>query len=234
MGFAASQARFLSLTARLSDSEYEAQQISQERVDLNNQMALYADEYDAATNNQYIAASVFENGGTNQANVVLSYDVITKAMLDGGLGMKLVTASGLMVVPSEEEMFRQINESEDTDNPLTIADFYVFEDVNDTSILQKNLEEGNFYLTGGKNENGEWNKKSIESLNNLTYAYDKADDDAAKAKYDKRMTKAEAKDSMLEMRLNQVEADHKAIETEMEAVQKVIDNNIENNFKIFG
>ena len=40
MGFAASQARFLQLTARLSDNEYEAQQISQERVALLNQMAL--------------------------------------------------------------------------------------------------------------------------------------------------------------------------------------------------
>ena len=71
MGFAASQARFLQLTARLSDNEYEAQQISQERVALLNQMELYADEYDVATNNKVMVANVVENNGENQDEVVL-------------------------------------------------------------------------------------------------------------------------------------------------------------------
>ena len=34
-------------------------------------------------------------------------------------------------------------------------DFYVFEDVVDTSILQKNIEEGNFYITAGKSDSSQ-------------------------------------------------------------------------------
>ncbi len=232
MGFAASQARFLSLTSRLLDNEYEAEQISEERVQLTNQMNLFSDEYEQATSNSYLVANVFDNATQTNAKVALSYDVITKGILDGGMGMKLITSSGLMVVPSEEEMFKQIEES---NNTLTINDFYVFEEVNETSILQKNLEEGNFYFSSGKDEDtGEWDKKSYAMLNNVTSAYDTSDDAAAKAKYDKRMRTAEARDAMLEMRLNKIETSHKAIETEMESVQNVIDKNIENGFKTFG
>ncbi|MCD8024554.1 MAG: hypothetical protein LUE64_03370 [Candidatus Gastranaerophilales bacterium] len=232
MGFAASQARFLSLTARLSDNEYEAQQISQERVALNNQMALYADEYETATSNKVMIATVFNDNGTTESNVTLSYSVITGDYLNGGLGMNLVTSSGLIVVSSEEEMNAQIEAS---DGELTIADFYVYEDVTDTSVLQRNLEEGNFYIAASKNEEtGDWDTKSIDSLNNVTTTYDTTDDAAAKATYDKRITAAEAKDASLELRLDQLETSHNAIETEMDSVQNVIDKNIESSFETFG
>ena len=41
MGMAASQARFLSLTARKSNVEYEGQQINQQRTTLSNESANY-------------------------------------------------------------------------------------------------------------------------------------------------------------------------------------------------
>lgn len=232
MGFAASQARFLSLTARLSDNEYEAQQISQERVALTNQMELYADAYEEATTNQYLTATVFDSDTGASTTVALSYDVITSGVLDGGLGMTLVTSSGLIVVSSEEERDEQIEASNGT---LTLSDFYVYEDVTDTSVLQRNLEEGNFYFATEKDElTGEWDMKGYASLDSVTLAYDTSDDDAAKAVYDARMTKAEKTDAMLEMRLDQIDTEHTAISTEMDSVQKVVEDNIESSFKTFG
>ena len=41
MGMAASQARFLGLTARKTNTEYEGQQINQQRTTLSNQSANY-------------------------------------------------------------------------------------------------------------------------------------------------------------------------------------------------
>ena len=41
MGMAASQARFLGLTARKTNTEYEGQQINQQRTTLSNQTANY-------------------------------------------------------------------------------------------------------------------------------------------------------------------------------------------------
>ena len=241
MGFAASQARFLSLTARMSDSEYEAQQISQERLALNDQMNIFADEYEAATSNEVIIAKV-DNNGTKE-NVTLTYNVITKPINDGGMGMRLVTASGLLVVPNEEEMQKQIetyNKSHSEDEQLSEADFFISENVGETDFLQNNLIDGNFYLTADnfRKDNGdgnfEWEKKTIEQCDYTTKIYDKEDDAAAKAKYEARMRKAEKQDAALEMRLDQLETEHKALETEMDSLQKVIDDNIEGSYKTFG
>lgn len=242
MGFAASQARFLSLTARLADNEFEAGQISQERVDVLHQMQRYSDEYDAATNNQFLTANVFDMATNANSKVALTYDIIGKDPLEGGLGMNLITASGKIVVPSEEEMHKQIEERQElvskglSTEPLSAADFFIFEDVVQPSALQKNLEDGNFFFAPKtKNEQtGEYDKKSIAMLNNVSSDYDKSDDAAAKARYDKKMNIAEAKDAMLEMRLSQLESSHKAIETEMESVQKIVDDNVESSFKTFG
>ena len=44
MGMAASQARFLGLTARKTNTEYEGQQINQQRTMLSNQSANYYNE----------------------------------------------------------------------------------------------------------------------------------------------------------------------------------------------
>ena len=44
MGMAASQARFLGLTARKTNTEYEGQQINQQRTVLSNQSANYYNE----------------------------------------------------------------------------------------------------------------------------------------------------------------------------------------------
>ena len=71
-------------------------------------------------------------------------------------------------------------------------------------------------------------------MNSVRTTYDKEDDAAAKSKYDTRMNKAEAIDAMLEMRLKQVETEHTALETEMDSVQKVVDDNVEGSFKTFG
>ncbi len=59
------------------------------------------------------------------------------------------------------------------------------------------------------------------------------DDNKAKADYDKAMARVQRLDKQLELKLNQVETQHKAVETEVESVDKIISNNIESSFKYF-
>ncbi len=70
-----------------------------------------------------------------------------------------------------------------------------------------------------------------QSEYNLVYYTD--DDAGAKAKYDQALSRVQRLDKQLEIKLNQVETQHKAIETEVESVDKVISNNIEGSFKYF-
>ena len=236
MGFAASQARFLALTARLNDCEMEAQQISQERLALSNIMELASTKYEDATSNQYYSANVFDNGGLTQRDVALTYDVIIKDELNGGLGMRLVTSSGLVVVPDEAEMQKQIEESMNSDTPLTKADFFIMKEIKNADTLKLNLEEGNMFFAPKTKSSitNDWDYKSPQVLSNVSIEYDKTDDAAANAEYETKVKAAEAKDSLLEMRLDQLNTEHRSIETEMESLQKVIDDNVESSFGTFG
>lgn len=49
-----------------------------------------------------------------------------------------------------------------------------------------------------------------------------------------RIERLQQVDKMLEMRLKQVDTQHQAVQTELDAVQKVISKNIEGSFKTFG
>ena len=68
----------------------------------------------------------------------------------------------------------------------------------------------------------------------ISEVLDKTDDAAAQAEYDKRNSSFQQKDKMLELRLKQLESEHKALETEMESVKKVIQEDVESSFKTFG
>jgi len=239
MGFAASQARFLSLTARLSDNEYEAQQISQERLALASSMEIFTNEYEAATSNEIFLAHVLDGSG-EATKVPLTYDVITKDIMDGGLGMKLVTSSGLVVVPSLEKA---------KEMGLADGEFFLLEDIKDPDVLKTNIEEGNMFFATEKDtynreedeslgistvNKDKWDMKSPEALNCVSKDYDKSDDAAATALYEKRMKKYEKEDAALEMRLETLEMDHKAISTEMESLEKIIEDDAKQGFGTFG
>ena len=72
MGLAASQGRYLCLTARNSDLVYEGQQISQQRLALTNETQEVADKYNEAMNNKIMQANTAD-GVTQQ----LTYDILT-------------------------------------------------------------------------------------------------------------------------------------------------------------
>ena len=76
-------------------------------------------------------------------------------------------------------------------------------------------------------------RKNPDSLSTVTTRYYTEDDAAAQAAYDTAMAKVNALDTRLENKLNQVETQKKAIETEMESVDQIIQTNIERTFQYF-
>ena len=59
------------------------------------------------------------------------------------------------------------------------------------------------------------------------------DDAAAEAEYESKSLVLSNQDKMLDLELNQIETQHKSIETEYDSVKKVIEKNIDVSFKIF-
>lgn len=66
------------------------------------------------------------------------------------------------------------------------------------------------------------------------YEYDKALYDQSIAEINAKIEIVQAEDKNLELRLKQLDTEHNAISNEKDAVQKVIEKNVESSFKTFG
>ena len=109
MGLAASQGRLLLLTARKSDLEYRAQEISQRRLTLASELETVSSQYARKTaNRQMKLTRTVKQGEANQTQTVnLTYkNLIQSGMNDDGSGIsdyRVKNARGQIVVTSESE-----------------------------------------------------------------------------------------------------------------------------------
>lgn len=101
MGLSASQARYLQLTARRSDNEYEAQQINQQRSAIAEKMQEISTKYSNGINNRQLLFMTPTGDGTTTKSVKLTYDTIT-AEYPNGLGYTLIDANGTPVRPNDK------------------------------------------------------------------------------------------------------------------------------------
>ena len=86
MGLAASQGRYLCLTARMNDLVYEGQQISQQRLQLAKETQAVAEAYNKAISNTLLQATIRnDNGEIIQQQ--LTYDILTSQDPISGLCM---------------------------------------------------------------------------------------------------------------------------------------------------
>ena len=107
MGMSASQARFLILTAQKNNNEYQAQRITHERLMLAQETENWTMEYNDKMNNTTLLFNAKTAADTDLYNYnrKLTYDDIVRSELDDnpGLGGRLVTTSGKIVVPKLPE-----------------------------------------------------------------------------------------------------------------------------------
>ncbi len=103
MGLAASQGRYLCLTARMSDLIYEGQQIAQQRLALAEETSALAEEYNNAVNNRQLQANLIDRNG-QKVSQQLTYEILTSKDAFAGLSMRLVDLNGRVVVPKKDDV----------------------------------------------------------------------------------------------------------------------------------
>ncbi len=230
MGLAASQGRYLCLTARMSDLIYEGQQISYQRLMLASETEEASEKYNDAMANTVMEAQIYDKDGNPQA-VRLTYDVITNTDMTKGVGMRIVDADGHIVVPK--------NADEDLKNSLKKKDteetFIYDEGCDDPDYIQEMIISGQWFLENKPDAKSDWTRlKSWQGSSQVTQRNKTEDDAAAEAEYEEAMQKLQKKDKVLELRLEQIQTEENSIETEIDSVKQVISKNIENSFKTFG
>ncbi len=236
MGMSASQARFLMLTGQKNDNEYQAQQISHERLMLSQQTEQATKEYNEKIDNRVLLFNVPNFNGGERAEIRLTYDNITKEGPDG-MGYRLVSAAGHKILaPSVDAL-------SDKDKELYAKSpelFWIDPDVANPDLLEKNLRDGNYVIQVPKKDSKEgsttteWEDTAIAGIPFINDTYNKMDDAQAENAYDMIKERIQNQDKKLELKLKQLDTQHKAIETEMQSVEKVIQKNVETTFKTFG
>ena len=258
MGMSASQARYLQLTARKSDLEFQAQQICQKRLSLAERTQQIATKYSNQINDRHLyynAPYTLQTGIDEDGNVStlvnfgessasqkrLDYYDITNGINDPnqpGLGYRIVNSEGKIVVPA-------IPEGANPDD--YVVDASIVPNMSDSESAYRNACD---YLED-KLRNAEWTLQKRNTNDNVDTGFDWVDtdfytdsfiddllyednDSAAEAEYTRDTETIQSQDKALEMRLNQITTEQKAIETEMESVKNVIKKNVESSFKTFG
>lgn len=147
MGMAASQARFLGLTARLSNNEYQAQQINQQRLNLAENQTAITKNYQDKLNNRMFKLNL--TGDTSVENKQLSYwDIVgpeyTKDengnYFKTALGYRIVDTNGNVIVPNYP------GNTSDTEIGAIVDKYKVNEDVLDKDKLYSNIISGDWEM----------------------------------------------------------------------------------------
>lgn len=99
MGLAASQARFLAITARKADCEFRSMQIAQDKLSITRKMAEITDDYQNSMNQTKL---VWDYNGTAEEDQALTYNVMmTPSYLNNYNPHILSTRSGKAVLSSK-------------------------------------------------------------------------------------------------------------------------------------
>ena len=200
MGFAASQARLLLLTARKSDLEFRAQQITNSEMILAMQTEEIAREYSNALSNQTLKFNGQEGAVDIKASTLTAdtNGLILQVYLNG-----------------QWQDWKAENAGDD---------------LNGAEILN-GINNGTYRIARLVNGVAE----DAEAIHNTAFsvAYNTDDDAKADAEYRRKTAALQVKEKRLQMDLQQVEAQQKACDTEIESVKKIMDKHIEKAFKVF-
>ncbi len=225
MGMSASQARYLCLTARKNNVEFQIQQLTQQKLILASQMDNEATLWSDGMNIQHLYYSADGSGGSVTSDLPrLSYSIVTKSMGDGGMGLKVRDSYGREVVPELPEVLPE---------GKTVADYVIEPYCHQADYFENNIKTGNWAIQS-YDEQGNLVDMSIEGSSFIYQGVDSGDYAVANAEYERKVENLERIDKRFDTQIQQLSTEQKAIETEMDSVKKVIDKNIEETFKTFG
>lgn len=277
MGLAGSQARFLSLTARKSNIEYQGQQINQQRTVLANKSSDVVNQMLAlqpptpptsSSEDYYRVTQTFSNlsdgtvnGNAGNPNVKGQTEKITGWTLVDAVTKTAPTATTTSFCYEVSYSYQQDGETvtgakmytqakaftagtdlRDVSNQMSTAGIFDVDDKTGNIIEKMIIDNAASFGTGATGLSS-YDASSLlfgTSFNDQKYndAMNKYDFD--KYTYDKAITdinaqteKIQAQDKSLELKLKQLDSEHTAVQTELEAIKSVIDKNIGETFKTF-
>ena len=229
MGMAASQARLLSITARMTDVEYKSQQISNTKVRLADESEQVANDYTKALNKQKLTYTDWTDGKMTKISL--------KPSNLAQLGYALKNEKGENVSPSVPNPDYDSSKPESDTNQKFIVNTNgkaVSATISESDLYEM-IQSGQFYLVSNTetNDKGEPKEMSVDGTNNLSIASDTTELAKAEAEYNAKTAKINNKEKLLDNDLKALDTEHNALKTEYDSVKSLIKDNVDKTFNLF-
>ncbi|MCR5266830.1 MAG: hypothetical protein K6E29_09610 [Cyanobacteria bacterium RUI128] len=218
MGLSSSQARLLTLTARMHQIEYKAAKLEAMKLQMANESRRVYDEYLEALDKTKVQVKKLNSVGAATYEDISSYATLTNA----GYKLYQIGEDGeLTAVTSGTGSFTIAGQS------VNITTF-------NTEVLTNLLNSGWFILKKIDVASGaDLYETSVAVDTGLQEVSDETLLRKAEAKYEADMRKIDAKDRKYDTDLAALDTERNAIKSEMETLKTVAKDNVERTFKLF-
>lgn len=211
MGMSASQGMLFTLVSSRSDLELQAQGITNDRMVLSRQQEGIAKKYADAVSNRQLMAKVTEGDKVNSINLTLD-------LLFNNLGYG-ICYKGIVYMKNPKGDQKSLADLK------ALLHSECTGQGEEENILQYLLISGEATLMSKDGQT----EQSLSGVTDIYETYYTGDDAEAKGLYDTELAKVQRKDKSLEVDLQHIETEHKAVDENIESVRKVIDKNIESS-----
>ena len=236
MGMSASQARLLSITARINDIEFKSQNIANTKIRLADESEQLAQDYTKALNKQKLTFTTYNQAG----HVGEAYKVDLKPSNLQNYGFELVNTKTGEIFRDSDVTSAQMNSMIESGEfimqkyqpqteILSFEDgvkYYTYDDSTHTySLVTGSFDANETYYT--------LNNITVSGDYNLNAQTDSSEFAIAEAEYNAANMKINNKEKVLDNEMKKLDTEHNALSTEFDAIKNLIGNNIEKSFSLF-
>ena len=223
MGMSASQARLLSITARLNDVEFKSQEIANIKIRLADESEQLAMNYTKALNRQKYTYTTYRDKA--HGGEAYKVDLTPKNLND--YGFKLVDRNGNPYSGSTQitsmQMYDMIESGE-----FMLQQFVKTDEIPEgfTKTTWKDPSDNTPY-------SGYYKNITASENYNLNPETDSTEFAKAEAEYNAANMKINNKEKLLDNEMKKLDTEHNALSTEMDSLKNLIGKNIEKSFNLF-
>ncbi len=224
MGMSASQARLLSITARLNDVEFKSQEIANIKVRLADESQQLASDYTKALNRQKLTYTTY----SDDSNKGAAYKVDLTISNLTAFGFRLVDSSNNPVDPKDypnvtsAQMYAMIESGE-----------FRLQQFTETKELPAGMKAETWTDPDKVDHSGYFRNITASENYNMNTEYDTTEVAKAEAEYNAANMKINNKEKLLDNELKKLDTEHNALQTEADSVKNLIGKNIEKSFNLF-
>ena len=216
MGLAASQARLLTITSRISNNELKQQRIAMDKMRLASDQDSVSTKYSEALNNKTLS---FINGANS---IPMTYEELLSR------GYSVARASDGVVAKDGASVNAENNSAKSSSVDISSAssDFAAQLRQSPNFLIQGLLSGYLVLMKDGQ-------QVSMTSATDIEESYDKSDDAAAESEYNSEMAKINRKEKLLDMQAKRLDTEYSSLTTELESIKSIISSHASKDFSYF-